>query len=444
MRSSRSIYRTIGASIALSLCAITASYVFAQELSSTNFQVSQGGLTELGGYSTTSSFSAFESSSSDGSGESESESFMLDGGFESFADATPLRTQNWRWYDDSFSTTPTDPLAAENTAPSAVPYDDGIKLRITVSNTSATAVNNLKLRLQYSTSSDFSEGVEYVAEQGECGTVAAWCYINGGGTNNGLISDAVLSDAQSCSGGAGVGCGTYNESGTTTSSFIHTANRNKEYDFAIQQTTAEQSTVYFFRLVDRATATPIPPNTGETYPSLTVDGGTLTFSIGGLSSGESTEGVTTDIATSPSAVSFGSLQFDEPRIAAHRLIVTTSASSGYKVFTFQRQGLVGNSGEIDPVNATNDSPLGWSLGCAENAAGCYGYHAGKDVLEGGSTRFAADDSFARFTQVPTEVAYGIGPVDADETDIIYKVAVTGEQESGEYAGAIVYIVTPVF
>ncbi len=445
MMSSRTRHKIIGVLCALVLAGVTASLVFADELTGTSFKINTAGFSELGGYSTTTNFQAFESSFTDAIGESQSSSFRLDAGYEYFGETTPLATQNWRWYDDYSSQTPTVPLAGENVAPSAVGYDDPLKLRITVNDLGGSGVSNIKLRLQYSTSSDFTESVYYVTEQGTCGPSSPWCYANGGGTDNGVIDESTLSDAQICTGGVGNGCGSYNESGTSTSLFFHFASTRKEYDFTIKQTDAIQSTVYYFRLVDRKTDVPIPLNTGESYPSLTVDGGSLTFSISGLSSGLSTEGVTTEVTTTPSAVAFGQLAINDPSIAAHRLTVSTNAGSGYKVFAYQRRGLVSNqSDEIPPVSATNDAPLGWTSGCAATSTGCYGYHAGKDVLEGGSTRFAADDTFARFTEYPTEVAYSSGPAVSESTDMVYKVEVKELQDAGSYESAIVYIVTPVF
>lgn len=444
MRTQNNTQKVLGATSALLLLALFASTVFAQEQTSSNFRLNDSGFTQFGGYSTTSSFSSFGNGAAMGEGESTSTSFQVASGYLYPADSTPLVTQNWRWYNDASSLTPTVALAAENTAPSSVEYDDPLKLRITVKDTGGANITNLKLRLQYSTSSDFSVGVEYVAEQGECDPTI-WCYVDGGGTNNAVIDETVLSDPDACSGGIGNGCGTYNESGTTTSSFLHWANKATEYDFAIKQMTATQSTVYFFRVVDAGTSVPIPLNTGETYPSLTVYGGSLSFSIGGLSSGQSTEGVTTDVTTTPTAVSFGTLPIGSATIAAHRLSVSTNAGVGYKVYTFQRQGLLSSSArEIPPVATTNESPAGWTSACAATSTGCYGYHTGEDVLDGGSTRFAANDSFARFTGELAEVAYGSGPASASTTDIVYKVEVKDSQDAGAYESAIVYIVTPVF
>ncbi len=430
--------------MAFVMLAISASSVFADEMTSSGFRVNDNGFTQWGGFSNSSNFRSFGSGEQIGEGESTSTNFQLASGYLYPADASQFATQNWRWYDDANVLTPVVPYASENVAPSAIPYNDPIRLRITINNLGADAPS-LKFRLQYSTSSDFSTDTYFVGENGECSTTVIWCYVVGGGADNSLVQEALLSDPQSCSGGLGNGCGTNNRAGTTTSSFFQFASTRKEFDFAIKQTDAPQSTVYFFRVVERNTGTPVPTNSGETYPSLTVDGGTLSFSIQGLGSGQSTEGVTTDISTLPSSVSFGALPIGAPRVAAHRLSVSTNAGNGYKVYTYQRQGLLSpSSREIPPVTATNDSPAGWTSACLTSATGCYGYHAGKDVLEGGSMRFAADDTFARFTNSPTEVAYSASSANNETTDIVYKVEVKDSQDAGAYQSAIVYIVTPVF
>ncbi len=445
MHISQNIKRIVlGACSALMIVSISASYVFAQELTSSSFSLNNNGFTAWGGYSTTSNFSSFGSEAQPGSGESSSASFSLASGYLYPVDTSPLATQNWKWFDDSTNFTPTIALAGENVSPSNVGFDDPLKLRITVKDIGGSGVTGLKLRLQYATSSDFSAGAIFVAEQGQC-NLTIWCYADGAGVDNTVISDTVLSDPDACSGGLGTGCGTYNESGTTTSTFYHSPGKKTEYEFTLKQILGVQSTVYFFRLVDASTGIPVPLNTGATYPSLMINGASLTFSIGGLTSGTSTEGVTTDIATSPTTISFGTLLLNTPRIAAHRLTVTTNATSGYKIYTYQRQGLLNQSArELPPVNTTNSAPSGWASACTSTSTGCYGYHSGQDVLEGGSTRFAADDSYAQFTSSPDEVAFSAGPATNAMTDMVYKIEAKDLQDSGVYESTIVYIATPVF
>lgn len=114
---------------------------------------------------------------------------------------------------------------------------------------------------------------------------------------------------------------------------------------------------------------------------------------------------------------------------------------------FERQGFLHSAYggvEINRVTGTNASPSAWTTGCVSVAFGCYGYHAGDDSLDGGSTRFAATDTYAQATSTLGEVAFSSGPVTSESTDIVFKAQVTNQQESGNYTSTIVYIIVPTF
>ena len=99
--------------------------------------------------------------------------------------------------------------------------------------------------------------------------------------------------------------------------------------------------------------------------------------------------------------------------------------------------------EVPSVTGTNGSPSGWSTGCNVSAIGCFGYHTGDDVLSGGSTRFAANDSYAAVsTTTPEEIMYSSTPAE-DTVDIVFKIQVSELQPAGEYNSEIVYIAIPV-
>ena len=73
------------------------------------------------------------------------------------------------------------------------------------------------------------------------------------------------------------------------------------------------------------------------------------------------------------------------------------------------------------------------------------YHTGEAVLFGGSTRFAASDTYAKFsTTSPDEVAYSVGPASARSTDIVYKTEVHTQQTADTYSTNVVYIIVPTF
>lgn len=438
--------RTLSLIVAiLAVALVCAHSVSAQEATSTSFKTKNATVNSFGGTSTSTSFSSVGSGDQTGGGESTSTSFQVHAGFVYYDAFTP-RQQNWRWYDDETSETPTSPLASENVSPSNVGEASIEKLRVSVAEMGGVGELNAKFKLQFATSSDFSTGAHDVAEIWSCTGSSVWCYADGAGADNALITTAVLSDPDPCSGSVGDGCGTHNESGTTTSTFTHKKSATTEYEFTIEESGAVANTAYFFRLFDTTSGEAVPTNTGESYPSLSSSGTTLTFTIGGLASSTSTSGITTTIDTTSTSIPFGTLPISAAQTGAQRLTVTTNAVQGYEIFSYAQQDLVGSSAdEIPPVAATNDSPLGWSAACTLGSTGCYGYHTSDAVLAGGSTRFAADDTYARFSTTSlSEVAYSAAAVSNRSTDVVYKVEVHESQAADSYSTSLVYVVVPTF
>lgn len=429
----------------ITLCSMgVAARVFAQEATSNGFLMRNSTINTLGGGGTSTSFSSLQSGDQIGGGESTSTNFLLDTGFLYFDSYTP-KQQNWRWYDDETNETPTVPLAGENVAPSNISTSNILKLRVTVAETADIGATNVKYRLQYSTASDFSSAV-YVAEQANCQINSGWCYADGAGVDNALISTSVISDDGPCAASVGTGCGTHNEFGTTTSTFTHQKSTVSEFEFTIKESGSTGNTVYFFRLINATNGASVPLNTGKSYPSLSSAAATLSFTIGGIASSTFTSGTTTTRDSTSISVPFGALLTGDSALAAQRLTVTTNAAQGYEIFSYATQGFVGTgSDEIPPVTGTNSTPLDWNSGCATVSSGCYGYHTNEAVLSGGSTRFAADDSYAKFsTTTPDEVAYSTGPSSTRSTDIVYKTEIHTQQTADSYNTNVVYIVVATF
>jgi hypothetical protein len=358
--------------------------------------------------------------------------------------AYEIVTQNWQWFDDENSLTPSSALAGENISPINVSNGNTIKLRITVAEMSGVSGNNVKMRLQYSNFSDFSANVYDVNPIWDCELDSEWCFADGAGNDNATITAKVLSDSDACVGGVGDGCGSHNEAGTTTSNIYHKARANAEFEYTIKHSGARANAVYFFRLYDHVNDEVVLASTTATYPSLTTEGALLTFSISGIDASTLTEGTTTDVSTTATSVPFGTLTINHGKIAAQRLTVSTNATEGYQIFVFQRQGLTSGSGEIDPVTGTNPSPGAWTSVCDSGAESCYGYHAGDDSLFGGSARFAPDDTFARFDSSPYEIVYNPYSVTNEITDVVFKVLARDAEDPGDYQSGVVYVVVPVF
>ncbi len=360
------------------------------------------------------------------------------------ASFTP-KSQNWRWYEDEASLTPTSSLALENVAPIDITNDQTIVLRITVKETKNIARNDMRFKLQYSEYADFSTSTDVVATT-SCIATSTWCYANGDGVDNAVVSSTTRSDVDSCIAGVGDGCGTYNESPTYFTGYRHENGAAAEYSFTVQSKYPRVNTVYYFRLYDLVQDIPVTTNTSESYPSLVTEGASLTFSIQGVASSTVLEGITTDIGTVATSVPYGRLPIDTDLEAANRLTITTNAPEGYQIYMMAGSDLLNSSGnKILGITGTNASPNAWNTGCAGSAPGCFGYHAGDDTLEGGSTRFAASDTYARFsTTTLDEVVYSSAPVTSDVTDMVYKIKARSLQEAGQYTTSIRYIAVPVF
>jgi len=404
-----------------------------QEATSTNFTVRAPVLGIFGGLSESTNFQQLNTGGQVAPGSSTSTNFIVRSGFLYFDTYTPS-SQNWRWYGDETNITPTSALAAENTAPTNVTNTDIIKLRLTVLDLAGVSGIDIKLKLQYSQYTNFSDATDVVF-QGGCTANSTWCYADGGGADNATIAARNLTDSDTS--------GTHNEAPTSTSTFDPGADKAVEFEFTIKNSGAKTSSTYFFRAFDVTNSKAVTANQGEAYPSLVTESGTLTVTISGLDSGTTTEGVITDVTTTATKLSFGSLVADAETEAAQRITISTNATNGYQVLLFQRQGLTAsNSSEILSVSGSNASPTAWAI--PDGASGAYGYHAGDDTLDSGSTRFAINNTYAKLETTTKEIAFSSVPVTSEITDIVFKMQITNKQSAGIYTSRVVYIITPVF
>jgi len=297
-----------------------------------------------------------------------------------------------------------------------------------------------KIRLQYSSYSDFSDDVHFVGEDGSSASI--WNYADGAGVDNAVISSTTLPDA--------VDYGTHNESGLTASNFAHLASAAVEYEFTIRNNGAASGTVYYFRgyadyfSVYRFYQKPLDKNAGGyEYPSVTAGDSYVAFGISGIPQNTVTEGITTDINTSAKSITFGALQFDTPLEAAQRLEITTNAESGYRLYVKQKSDMTSNSGKIiNPISHTNENPGNWPISSDPSD---FGYHSGDYSLSGaGPSRFLIDDTYACLDNIPKEIGYNPLPVISDIFDFVLKMNVSSNQEAGDYISEIQYIIVPYY
>lgn len=352
------------------------------------------------------------------------------------------KLSNWRWYDDATTTTPVVPLAGENVAPTGISNTNSIKLRVTLGEVSGAQGTNVKFKLQYSEQANFSTANDVVATT-TCLANSLWCYYNGAGVDNAVISSKVLTASDACSGGVGNGCGTYNEStSTTTATYDQLAFSKAEYEFTIKNAGARANAVYYFRLWNINDNEAVAAST--TYASLVASTSRMIVTSSGVNSGTSVDGHTSDVTTTNTSIPFGVVPFNTPYVAIQRLSFDTNATQGYQVRAFADQQLTNAYGDTFlPVSGTNAAPTSWATGCPTSQNSCFGYHPDDDVLLGGSSRFAANDTFAAFTMTPTEVFY-TGVPGSYSHDIVYKIRANNLQPAGDYRAALTYIISPIY
>ena len=352
-------------------------------------------------------------------------------------DDSPLFTatsQNWQWYNDEINETPTSSAAAVNVAPSGIPSDSKLKLRLNIKNTSAISGNAVKMRLQYSTASDFSSNVNFAGEIGS--STALWTYADGVDIDNSAVSTRILASSTVAA--------THNESGISSSTYDLAAGAIGEWEFTIFNNRAASGTTYYFRAyTDQASVKTVLADVSSTYPSLVVGNSSLASVLSGVTAGTIIDGVMTTINTTYNSVPFGNISYGAPVSAGHRLQITTNADSGYQLFVFSTADLAEPRGStISPIVSTNDNPQPWTI--APNQAG-FGYHTSDDSLSGiNPSRFAANDTYAKFETTIQEVGYNPTPSISDTIDLIYRLEATEQQPDGQYATSIEYIIVPTY
>lgn len=354
---------------------------------------------------------------------------------------------DWKWFDDETNPTPTTQLAATNSAPIDIANDNIIKLRAVIEERSGATGEDAKFKVQFSESPNFSTVFDVVASS-TCEGNSLWCYADAAGTDNATITATTIYSADSCVGGVGAGCGTYNEGTSTANATLdHQALGKTEFEFTLQNAGARVSTVYYFRLYDIVNDEVVTASTSN--PSLVTEGGSLSFTMSEVAAGQSTEGIVTDVTTTADSIPFGSLAFDGEIEAAYRLTMNTNATEGYQIYMYSTGPLINTYGtEIAAIGGTNAAPVSWThpaLGCLSSATGCFAYHVGDDTLSDDSIRFAADDTYAAFPiGTLEEVMYSNQPAVSESSDLIVRLKVTNQQEAGLYQTQLVFISVPIF
>lgn len=176
-------------------------------------------------------------------------------------------------------------------------------------------------------------------------------------------------------------------------------------------------------------------------------GTSLSFSISGVNSNISIEGITTDATSTSSGVPFGLMVVDSAKEGAQVLEVSTNALNGYNVGIQQNHNLQNGSNEIPAFSGTNLSPSVWTSPSCTGSTDCgyFGYHSGDHNLGTGSlTRFTSDNTFAGLISSLDEVAFSNLTASNEQTNVVFKIQAGNYQPSGGYSNMITYVVTTIY
>lgn len=182
--------------------------------------------------------------------------------------------------------------------------------------------------------------------------------------------------------------------------------------------------------------------------SATVDE-SLTFTIAAVDSVDCTDGGSaTAVTSTATTVPFSTLSANTFKKACQILTVDTNAGDGYTM-TSQETDQLTNAGADTIPDTTCDSgscdeTTGGAWGTATNNGfghTCLGFDCVAAYSSG--TNFRQFASIAD-TETAVQIRSSSTPVTNSISTIVYKISVSGSQESGDYSNTVVYIATAQF
>jgi len=259
-------------------------------------------------------------------------------------------TRSWRFYDDHSSITPGIAYSAENISPTDMYNHNNIRLRLTITETEGGSQTGRK-KLQYSTdNTNFSD-------VGEINSGATWAYCNGGGIDDQQISSLLLSTSNAT--------GPYVESGTASSTYIHTAYQSAEFDYCLTENSANTNTTYYFRAYDNTSNQSISPDTGYSNPSIVISNHGLNVNI---DSNFSLTPISMDDAPGPTLGNFSNLFIKDytGTLAGWSVVATATDFSDGLGHTIPIDNLTMNTTTITPVFAETTTGINLGNGALSN------------------------------------------------------------------------------
>lgn len=179
----------------------------------------------------------------------------------------------------------------------------------------------------------------------------------------------------------------------------------------------------------------------------------ITFMIEGTTAGSHC-GLTTDVATTSTAVPFGILALNTFKSAAQKLTVSTNAVSGYAVTAIENNAM---SNLATVPTYIQDTTCDSGTPCTHNSSGAWATPTGNSgmgytvaVVSGTTPTIAPTaPAYQNFPSVadaesPFQIMSNTTTSDTHAVDVCYKIAVGATQAAGDYENQVTYTATASF
>lgn len=186
----------------------------------------------------------------------------------------------------------------------------------------------------------------------------------------------------------------------------------------------------------------------------------ITFRIGGVTSGTSACGLTTNVTTTSTVVPFGSLSISSFTVAAQYLSVSTNAVNGYVVTGIESDQLAKGGATCTGTGSGNASCITDSIGdnglmtssvtapWTSTAVSGFGYTLA-DPNSSTTPAFTFASGYRQFADLqnsgtPQTLFSGATVVNNANVYVCYKAAVSASQAAGDYTNNLTYRATATF
>jgi len=170
----------------------------------------------------------------------------------------------------------------------------------------------------------------------------------------------------------------------------------------------------------------------------------MVFKVEAVSSGTTTDGITSTLSSTPTTIDGGTLLQDTPQYLTQKITVTTNAPNGYSVYAYLENPLTSdNSSSIfSPFGATNatwSTPQLWTDPTGSVANSNSGW-IGANISDTGVTGWSTTSQlFGPISTTPREITNSAGAQPTGKvTYITYGLEVNKLQPSDRYTGIINY------